>query len=55
MDEREVLFRKADRCRRLALTISDDLTRERLRDLAQEYEAEARTIAPNPERKGQLH
>ena len=55
MDDRAVLFDKAARCRRLALTVSDDLTRELLRDLAQEYEAEARTIAPNPDPKAQLH
>lgn len=43
--EIETLHRKADRCRRLALTVGDRHTVETLIAMAREYEAQADQVA----------
>lgn len=45
MEDREYLEDQAVRCRRLASSITDTLTVERLLQMADEYEAKARDAA----------
>ena len=44
MSEREYLLRQAERSRRLAKQMPDDLAREALLNLAAEYEAQAAQV-----------
>jgi hypothetical protein len=51
MDEVNVLYERAARCRRLALTAVDAVMLKRLSQLAEEYDAEARALKAKLERR----
>ena len=46
MADQRTLQERAEQCRRLAKAVTDTTTADRLRTLAEQYEAEARTTKP---------
>jgi hypothetical protein len=53
MPDRDKLLREAERCRRLARDITDEITKQRLYALARNYEAQAAAAGSSPDDNGQ--